>query len=336
MRVGIIGAGALGGTFAARLAEVGHEVTVTARGAGLAAIRAGGIRLTGGFGEAHAHPATAESLAERPDLVLVCTKAQDAEAAITANAAVIDGSPVIVVQNGLDGVATARRLLPASDCFGALTIIAANYTEPGRVTVTTSAPTYLGRGDGPADEATRRWQAVLDPAVPTVVIDNFVGAQWTKLVVNMLNALPAITGMSVQEVVGEPALRLVMTASMRETVRVGMARGVRFGSLQGLGNRRLRAFSRLPLRAGQVLPLMMRARMGDVPNLGSTLQSIRRGQPTEIDFLNGAVVREAAGVGVPAPVNAQLTALVHEVERSGSPLPVADVLRRFGAAHGLG
>jgi 2-dehydropantoate 2-reductase len=332
VRVAIIGAGALGGTFAARLAEVGHDVTVTARGAGLAAIQADGIHLAGGFGEAHAHPAAAERLTERPDLVIVCTKAQDAAAAITANASVIDGSPVIVVQNGLDGVATARRLLPSSDCFGALTIIAANYTKPGEVTVTTPAPTYLGRGDGPADDATRRWQQVLDPAVPAVVIDNFVGAQWTKLVVNMLNALPAITGMSVQDVVADRALRRVMTASMRETVRVGMARGVRFGSLQALGNRRLRAFSRLPLWAGQVLPLMMRARMGHVPNLGSTLQSIRRGQPTEIDFLNGAVVREAAAVGVPTPVNAQLTALVHEVERTGQPLPVADVLRRLRRA----
>ena len=329
MRIAIIGAGALGGTFAARLAAVGHDVTVTARGAGLAAIQADGIRLTGGFGETHAHPVAVERLAERPDLVLVCTKAQDAEAAISANARVIDGSPVIVVQNGLAGVDTARRLLPASDCFGALTIIAANYTRPGLVTVTTPAPTYLGRGDGPADEATQRWQRVLDPAVPAVVIDNFVGAQWTKLVVNMLNALPAITGLSVQEVVGDPGLRRVMTASMRETVRVGMARGVRFGSLQKLGNRRLRAFSRLPLWAGQVLPLMMRARMGSVPNLGSTLQSIRRGQPTEVDFLNGAVVREAAAAGVPVPVNAQLTALVHEVERAGAPLPVAEVLRRF-------
>ncbi|RNE63696.1 ketopantoate reductase family protein [Cryobacterium tepidiphilum] len=332
MRVAIIGAGALGGTFAARLAAVGHDVTVTARGAGLAAIQADGIRLTGGFGEAHAHPIAVERLTERPELVLVCTKAQDAEAAIAANATVIDGAPVIVVQNGLGGVATARRLLPASDCFGALTIIAANYTKPGQVTVTTPALTYLGRGDGPADAATRRWQALLEPAVPAAVIDNFVGAQWTKLVVNMLNALPAITGLSVQEVVADPGLRLVMTASMRETVRVGMARGVRFGSLQALGDRRLRAFSRLPLWAGQVLPLMMRARMGDVPNLGSTLQSIRRGQPTEIDFLNGAVVREAAEAGVPVPVNVHLTALVHEVEGVGTPLPVAEVLRRFAAS----
>ena len=114
MRIGIIGAGALGGTFAALLARAGHDVEVTARGAGLEAIRAGGIRLTGGYGEAHANVAAAEALTVVPELVLVCTKAQDAEAAIAANAALVDGVPVVVVQNGLDGVDTATRLLPRS------------------------------------------------------------------------------------------------------------------------------------------------------------------------------------------------------------------------------
>ena len=115
---------------------------------------------------------------------------------------------------------------------------------------------------------------------------------------------------------------------MREAVRTGMARGIRFGSLQGLSDGRLRFFSRLPLALGQALPRSMGVRMGSVPNLGSTLQSLRRGQPTEIDFLNGAVVREAAAAGLSAPVNAAIVELVHEVEASGVPLPRVDVLAR--------
>lgn len=329
MRIAVIGAGALGGTFATLLGAAGHDVTVTARGAALTAIRERGIRLEGGFGRVSAHPTALERLVETPELALVCTKAQDADAAIQGNAAALDGAAVIVIQNGLAGVATATGLLPRSDCFGALSMVAANYTEPGLVTVTTAAPTYLGRGSGAADAATRHWQAVLADAVPTQAIDNFVGAQWTKLVVNMLNALPAITGLSVQAVVSHPGLRRVMTLSMREAVRVGMRRGVRFGALQALGDRRLRAFSLLPAGAGQLLPLMMRARMGTVPNLGSTLQSVTRGQPSEVDYLNGAVVREAALAGTSAPVNTLITALVHEVERRGSFFSADDVLARF-------
>ena len=329
MRIAVIGAGALGGTFATLLEQAGHQVTVTAREPGLSAIRADGIHLTGEFGDAHGHPHVVEILTETPDLALVCTKAQDAAAAIAANAAALGSAPVIVVQNGLAGVATAEKLLPGSDCFGALVIIAANYTEPGVVRVTTAAPTYIGRGTGQADAASEQWARVLSAAVPTIAIGNFVGAQWTKLIVNMLNGLPAITGMSVQDVVDNRALRRVMTASMREAVRVGMANGVHFGSIQSLSDRSLRAFSRSPLWAGQIIPLLMRTRMGNVPNLGSTQQSLRRGQLTEIDFLNGAVVQEAERVGMQAPVNALITAMVHEVEQTGASLSPADVVRRF-------
>lgn len=328
LSVAVIGAGSLGSTFATLLARAGHRVTVTARGRGLEVIRADGIRLSGAFGDSHCRPAAVEWLTATPQLTLVCTKAHDAAAAIEANAAALADSPVIVVQNGLDGVTTAARLLPGSDCFGALSLIAAHYEAPGRVRVTTAAPTYLGRGSGQADAATRRWRAVLDSAVPTIAIDDFAGAQWTKLVVNMLNALPAITGLSVQDVIGHPRLRRVMTASMREAVRVAGARGVRFGELQGLNDRGLKAFGSLPLWAGQVLPLQMRSRMGTVPNQGSTLQSLKRGQITEIDFLNGAIVREAAAAGITAPVSAELTALVHEVEASGISLTPEEVTAR--------
>jgi 2-dehydropantoate 2-reductase len=75
----------------------------------------------------------------------------------------------------------------------------------------------------------------------------------------------------------------------------------------------------------------MRVRMGNVPNLGSTQQSVRRGQPTEIDFLNGAVVREASAAGIAAPVNAALTDLVHEVESTGVHLTTERVLTAVGA-----
>ena len=331
MRIGIIGAGALGGTFAALLARAGHQVEVTARGAGLEAIRSGGIHLNGGYGDAHAHVAAGPVLTTAPDLVLVCTKAQDAAEAIRANASLVDGAPVVVVQNGLEGVETAGRLLPGSSCMGLLSIIAANYTEPGTVRVTTPATSYLGRGDGPADAESVRVAAILSEAVPVVAIGGFRGAQWTKLVVNMLNAVPAIVGRSVQDVIDDRRLRRVVTASMRETVRIGIARGVRFGALQGLGDRRLRLFARLPLSLGQLLPWLMRVRMGGVPNLGSTQQSVRRGQPTEIDFLNGAVVREASAIGRAAPVNEALTALVHEVESAGSFLPAERVLAEVRA-----
>lgn len=330
MRVGVIGAGAVGGVIAALLDRAGHDVEVTARGAHLEAIRESGLRLTGGWGEHVAVVEAGDLLSRAPELVIVATKAQDAVAAIRDNIRLLRDVPVLVVQNGLDGVRAAAAASPRSDIVGGLATFAASYLSPGKVTVTAAGPTYVGV-EGSDDLPARYVLSVLAPVIPTHLISNFAGAQWTKLIINQVNALPAITGMSVQEVVRHPGLRRLMTASLREAVRIGRRHRIRFEKLQGLDNRILRWISVLPLWVGQVLPWVMARRMGAVPNPGSTLQSIRRGQATEIDYLNGAVVRAAEAVGTTAPVNALLVALVHEVESSGRFSPPDEVLTRAGA-----
>lgn len=328
MRVGVVGAGAVGGAIAALLARASNEVEVTARGAHLAAIRQHGIRLGGAWGDYTAEVKASEVLSRGPELVIVATKAQDAVAAIEENSRVLRGIPLLVVQNGLDGITNARRAAPRSDIVGGLAVFASSYLSPGEITVTAAGPLYVGV-DTPDDLPARYVARALNPALPTQLVQDFAGAQWTKLVINQVNALPAITGLSVQEVVADPGLRRILTRSMRETVRIGRANRIRFFRLQGLGPRMLRLFAAAPLAVNETLPRLMARRMGNTPNPGSTLQSVRRGQATEVDYLNGPVVRAAEKVGLTAPVNAMLVKLVHDVEKSGTFLTPAEVAARF-------
>ncbi len=323
----MIGAGAIGGTIAALLAKAGHDVQVVARGEQLAALSRDGLRLTGGWGEFTVRVDAVESLTVAPDLAFLTTKAQDARVALHANAAILVGIPVVVVQNGLEAISTARRAAPRSDIVGALALYASSYLSPGIITVTTTGPTFLGGPVLPALYASK----ILGAVMPVELTDNFEGAQWTKLIVNHVNGLSAATGLSVQEVIGDRQLRAIMTETMREAVRVAKASGIDFAALQGLSPRLLALLDRLPAAFGQLLPLLMRRRMGSRANPGSTLQSIRRGQSTEIDYLNGAVVQRGAALGVPTPVSAELVELVHEVERSGDfivPTAVIERMRR--------
>ncbi|WP_210508737.1 ketopantoate reductase family protein [Naasia sp. SYSU D00057] len=322
MRVGVLGAGAVGGALAALLDREGHEVAVTARGEAVGAIAARGIRLTGAWGDSTARVAVADRL-QAQDLVLVTTKAMDAPAAIAASADACAGATVVVVQNGLEGVTAAERLLPESRVLGGLALFAASLVAPGEVLITAPGALHIGPTDA-ADPVV----AALSAALPTTAVADLVGMQWTKLVVNQVNALPAITGLSVQEVVADPGLRRLLARSIQETVRTGAAAGIRFGRMSGLSAPLLRVVASVPAGAAELLPRLMARRMGSVPNPGSTLQSIRRGQRTEIDYLNGAVAAEAARLGRTAPVNAALTELVHEVESAGRFLPPAEVLRR--------
>jgi 2-dehydropantoate 2-reductase len=310
------------------LAARGHEVEVTARGDHLAAIRANGLLLDGGWGEHRVRLTAHPSLDARPELAILATKAQDAATALAANATRLDGVPLLVVQNGLGGLEVARRELADAPLLGALVLFAASYLEPGHITVTGPNPVVIGAGPGADHALLERLAGVIGEAMPVEVTDDIGGAQWTKLLINHVNALPAITGLSVQQVVADRSLRRIMTASMRETVRIARRIGVRFGTVQGVSGGVLNLLGALPLALGEQFPRLLARRMGTVPNPGSTLQSIRRGQLTEIDFLNGAVVQAAAEHGLPAPVNSGIVALVHEVERTGSFIASAEVARR--------
>jgi 2-dehydropantoate 2-reductase len=328
MRVAILGAGAVGGTLAALLARRGHEIEITARGANLAAIRRSGIHLSGAWGDSVAAVSAAERLGRTPELALVTTKAVDAPAAIRENEKLLRGIPLLVVQNGLSGISAAVAAAPKADVVGGLAFFAASFLTPGEVTVTAGGALYVGNEPQSHDVPARFVAQVLGEVIETQVVADFAGAQWSKLVVNQVNALPAITGLSVQQVVADRALLRVLTASIRETVRVARANDIRFSSINGLSNRMLRFIGVAPLAIGQALPRAMARRMGATPNPGSTLQSIRRGQPTEIDYLNGAVVEAAKGTSMAAPVNSALVEMVHEVEKSGAFLTADEVTKR--------
>ncbi|RIX31146.1 ketopantoate reductase family protein [Amnibacterium setariae] len=329
MRIGVIGAGALGGTFAALLDRAGHEVVVTARGDQLAAIRSGGLRLDGGYGEWTARLRADETLREAPDLALLAVKAQDAAAAAAQNAAALAGVPVVVVQNGVRGPQALREALPTSPLLGAASMIAASYLSPGVVTVTARGTTVLAR-ETASEADLRSAVAVLGGVAAVRSAPDLAGLQWSKLVVNQLNAAPAVTGVGLQEALGSPRLAAAVAAAMRETVRVARADGVRLEGLPALTPALIRAVDRLPLAiAGRIVRRGVLARMGAVPNPGSTLQSIRRGRPSEIDHLSGAVVEAGARLDVPTPVNARIVALVHEVESTGAFLPPDEAARRL-------
>lgn len=334
MRIAVIGAGAVGGAIAAVLHRGGNDLEVTARGAHLEAIRAGGLALSGEWGE-HVAPVEANPLLTRvPELAIVTTKALDAEAALRDNADRLRGVPVIVIQNGVAALNTANDVVPGTDTVGGLAVFAASLLKPGHVAITTSGSTYLGSAT--QSEAARRAvdfaATVLSPVMTVRITQNFAGAQWTKLIVNQINALPAITGTNAQATIADRGLRNVLTRSMREAVNVAIDSGVRFEKMQGLSHGLLRIFASVPLAVAQVLPLFMKWRMGRIPNPGSTLQSIRRGQKSEVDYLNGAIVDAAETAGTVAPINETLVALVHEVEDSGGFFAPEQVMARIDAA----
>ncbi|MDO9591440.1 MAG: 2-dehydropantoate 2-reductase [Microcella sp.] len=338
MRIAVIGAGAVGGLVAALAARAGHEVLVTARGEHAEAIARAGLHVDGGWGEWVAAVELVESIpapipgraaGARPlDLLVLATKAHDSTEALAAWAA-HDGTPVLVLQNGLGGEAAVRDALPHSPIAIGLALFAVSLAGPGRITVT--GPNGLTLGGDPA--AVTVAEPLLRRALPAelVIADDIHGAQFTKLLVNQVNALPAITGLSVQQTIADPALRAILASGMVETVAVGDAAGVRWGRIGSVDADAVAAGRSGGPAAAATLAQLLAAGMGDVPNPASMLQSIRRGRTTEVDAINGAIVALGAKHGVPTPVNAALVELVRTAQSGGPPLTATEALARIPA-----
>lgn len=344
-RVAVVGAGAIGCFLAARLSEQGHHVTLVGRAAQVAAINSGGltVRDADGVARRYALPAV-ETLNERPDVVLLTVKTQDVVAACRALLPRVAGVPVVAMQNGVRGDGLAAGMLGRDAVLGAVVMCAATYLQPGTISVEFPGWLIVGEPFGVPGPRTRAVVDLLDGAVPTYLTRRLGAVRWSKLVSNLNNALCAATGLTLSEIVATPAGRALPVRLMTEGYRVVRAAGLHldhgfYGLSPGALRRDGAAALVAVLQATMALllatlpePVAMlilaqagRSRLNRLPIRGSTWQSIVRGRPSEIDYLNGEVVRLGARLGVPTPYNSHLLRLVRAVERGGSFRGVEDL-----------
>jgi 2-dehydropantoate 2-reductase len=336
MRIAIVGAGAIGCYLGARLSEHGHQVTLIGAADQVAAITRQGLLLHDAQRGARRYwlPA-AICLDMPPDLVLLTVKTRDVTRACAGIAMVAARTPVIAMQNGVRGDRLAAHMLGQDNVLGAVVMAAATYLRPGEVTVQFPGWLILGEPFRPVGARTHALAATLGQALPTYVARHLVRARWSKLIGNLNNALCAATGMTLPEITSTSVGRLLAVRLMREGYHVARATGVRLDhGLYGLTPRALRQDPNAALAAllqSAMTPVLAtlpepaalaliaaagRSRLGRLPVRFSTWQSIARGKPSEIEYLNGEVVRLGQELGVPTPYNSHLTALVREVERS--------------------
>jgi|PersoiStandDraft_1058852.scaffolds.fasta_scaffold04321_5 2-dehydropantoate 2-reductase len=334
-RIAIIGAGAIGGALGALLSRAGQNVTLIGRSAQVGAIRRDGLHVDGALGSFTAQIAASETLDFRPELAFLTVKTQDVLAAVQANLAFLTGVPLVTFQNGVRSDALVATVLPPHQLVSAVVNIHANYLTPGTVTVLYPGPLVIGRPFGPNDARVEAIAAILRDAVPTTLSHNIRGVHWLKLIVNLNNAFPALTNATFHQIYADPDLRQLAVKVMLEGLRVAKQAGIRLESLPDTPAALIQLIEWLPLRlAAMVLAAKARRMETRWPLLGSTLQSLQRKRPTEIDYLNGEVVRLGRELGMATPLNAIMVEMVHQVERTGQFWAVGAVRAAIGARAG--
>ncbi|SFP93436.1 ketopantoate reductase [Variovorax sp. PDC80] len=294
MKVAVMGAGAVGCYYGAMLARAGHEVVLIGRPAHVEAVRARGLRLEAqSFDEHVPMAASTEPDAVRgADLVLFCVKSTDTEAAAAQIAPhLAPGALVLTLQNGVDNDERARSVLRSHEVAAAVVYVATGMAGPGHVK-------HNGRGElviAPSARGEEVAQALRAAGVPTEISGNVRGALWAKLVLNCAyNALSAITQLPYGVLVRNEGVPGVLRDVVAECLAVARAEGV---TIPGDIDAAVAGIAR-------TMPAQF----------SSTAQDLARGKRSEIDHLNGFVLRRGEVLGVPVPANRLLWTLVRLLE----------------------
>ena len=308
MKIAVLGAGALGCAMGSCLSESGHEVWLinrredhveTMNTLGLCVQVNGADRYTPVKAALHASHVAAQI--GTVDLLLVLVKSFHTREAITSSTSIVGPDTVVLsLQNGLGHEDVLAEVVGRDKVMAGKTYAGGVMLGPGRIIRGTEGKeTYIGELEGRMTDRVQRVAAAFNSAgLITHISDNIMGTIWEKLLVNVATgALSGITRLAYGDLYQVPEVKACALAAVQEAMDVARACGI------GLS---VNDPEQPWLKAAAGLPPEFKASM---------LQSLEKGSVTEVDYVNGSVVRWGQKCGVPTPVNSTLVACLKGIER---------------------
>jgi 2-dehydropantoate 2-reductase len=312
MRFAVLGSGAVGGYYGAKLARAGHDVTFIARGAHLQAIRERGLQVRSpalGDFTVHAPAADDTSRVGPVDVVILAVKAYDNPIALPLIPPMLggDGTSVLTIQNGVDSFSEAAAVVGEPAVVGGTTYIAAALAAPGVIEQTgTHRRIVFGEVFGDLPRLTARVRAIHEALaaadIQSEAVEDGRVPIWEKFI--FLAALAGFTGASrlpIGPLWADPAVRDQFLAGCREVETLARAEGV------------------------GVSPDVVDRIDGYIRGIPGTMRSsllidLSQGKRIEVDALQGSVVKRAARLGLPVPIMSTLYAVLKPYA-AGAPQP---------------
>ena len=298
----IVGAGAIGGLYAAYLAKVADVTVLDTNAAHVEAIRKSGLAVTGcteSVTKLAAFASAADMGKHRFDAVIVLVKSQATEVAFLAIQPVLEGRPVLVTfQNGMGNEERLMRLTDLDVAHG-VSFEAARYDGPGRVHhLVHGEDSWLGPARGNVESVAWLGELMTESGLPTRVVADPRGAIWGKFIFNsVMNPIGAIVQGVNAARYDVPEMRALIDDMAAECVRVAEALGIKLEF--------------------DPMYLVKKFRSGEVPlskHAGSMAQDLEAGRETELEAMTGYVIRKAKERGVPVPVTESVYRMAKGVE----------------------
>lgn len=307
-KIGIMGAGAIGSVIGGMLARQGHYVTLVGRKPHIDEIRKRGLHISGIWGDFTIRDLNTVTSPphEVQDIVILTVKSFDTGAAALEAMPMVGTDTVVVsIQNGLGNIETLTKIFGNEKIISGMAIFGAILNEPGNVNVTVIASeTLVGELDGSITSRVEDIVKMLDSAgIPTKASDNIKRDIWHKVLYNIaLNPLSAIFGVSYGEIADNSHTRWLAEQMITEAVQVAKFSG-----------------QHLDIdTADDYLDILWNKKLPPTrEHKSSMLQDILRGKKTEIDYINGAIIRLGAEHGIDTPYNSAVVRMVKAKESLG-------------------
>lgn len=289
MRIAVMGSGAVGGYFGAKLAAAGNQVAFIARGQHLAALQLHGLKVKSPNGDLEIHQAQFTDAPEQVghvDLLLFCVKSYDTEAAAhTIKPMVSDRSQILSLQNGIDNPDKLARVYGESKVLPAVVYVGAQLSAPGVIVHSNGGRIILGQMDGAvADQTKMLAQTLVAAGIPCEANAEIRQVQWSKLLWNApFCAISCLTRANTKEIVESESLTQLALDGMTEVQAAARTQGI---DLPRRLFDEVLSFSR---GLGEFKPSM--------------LQDLETNKPLEYQAFNGIVVKLLEANGQPAPIN---------------------------------
>ncbi|MBN2059619.1 MAG: 2-dehydropantoate 2-reductase [Deltaproteobacteria bacterium] len=297
----IIGPGAMGCLFAARLRRAGNEVTLLDYKKDRAEeISRKGLFVEGISGDYSVSvPVIYGNISFDPDFILVCVKSTKTEEAVKSLAPVLPArSFVVTLQNGLGNITVLEKFFGKERVLGGVTAEGATLLGWGRIRHAGKGSTTIGPAGGPEGPVSQLIDAFNNAGFKTSAANNVEELIWGKLIINVgINALAALTGLRNGRLPDMEWTGWIMEQAVREAESVARAKNIR-----------------LPFP--DPLDRVIEVCRDTAGNVASMLQDVRNKKITEVAFINGAIVREGDLMGIPTPVNRTLASLVSTIQET--------------------
>ncbi|MFH1777759.1 MAG: 2-dehydropantoate 2-reductase [Candidatus Omnitrophota bacterium] len=303
MKVAIIGPGAMGCLFASLLIRAKHEVWLIDKNSERAQkIKQAGIKVEGlgGVGRVKVKTTTNPADITPIELLIFCVKSYDTESAAKAVAAYVsDNTAVLTLQNGAGNIEILSKIFGAERVIGGVTSQGATLLGPGHIRHAGRGETIIGRIDGKGTAVLKEVRdTFMRAGIVTKISKNISSIIWSKLIINVgINALTALTRLNNGRLIEYNWTKEVLRLAVLEAVKVAK-------------RKRIKLVYDDPI---QKVESVCAATAG---NVSSMLQDVLKCRRTEIDYINGVIVRQGQSFSIPTPVNLVLYNIVRTIEDS--------------------